>query len=58
MNLEGETVRVQFASVDAQGVAEGSSPNAAAAIAAAKCALQRHREELAPLFERVARGMT
>jgi hypothetical protein len=58
VNIDGQAVRVQFASVDAHGIAESSSPNAEAAIVAAKTALQKHRAELAPLFERVARGMT
>lgn len=58
VNIDGQAVRVQFASVDAQGVAEGSSPHAELAIAEAKSALQKHRIELSPLFERVARGMT
>jgi hypothetical protein len=58
VNIGGQAVRVQFATVDAQGVAEGSSPNAEAAIVEAKSALQKYRAELTPLFERVARGMT
>ena len=58
VNIDGQAVRVQFASVDAHGVAESSSPNAEAAVVAAKTALQKYRAELAPLFERVARGMT
>jgi hypothetical protein len=58
VNIGGQAVRVQFASVDAHGVAESSSANAEAAIVAAKTALQKYRVELTPLFERVARSMT
>lgn len=58
VNIDGQAVRVQFASVDAHGVAEGASPDAEEAIRAAKSALQKHRAALVPLFERVARGMT
>jgi hypothetical protein len=58
VNLDGQAVRVQFADLDAHGVAEGDSPDAEEAVRIAKSALQKHRAELGPLFERVARGMT
>ena len=58
VNIDGQAVRVQFANVDAQGVADGASPNAEEAIRIAKLALQKYRTELGPLFDRVARGMT
>jgi hypothetical protein len=59
VKLRGQTFRVQFASADAHGVVtEGTSPDAAAALDLAKAALHKHQAELAPLFEKVARGTT
>jgi hypothetical protein len=59
VTLRGQTFRVQFVSADAHGVVtEGTSQDAAAALDLAKAALQKHQAALAPLFEKVLRGMT
>lgn len=49
------TIRIEFESPDAEGVARGGSPRAAeTAVLRARCALQKHRQALAELFEHVA----
>ena len=58
VKVQGHAVRVQFATMDALGVAENASAGAEEAVTVARTALQRHRSELAPLFEQVARRMT
>jgi hypothetical protein len=49
------TVRVEFESPDAEGVARGTSlRHAKTAVLRARCALHKHRAELAGLFEHIA----
>lgn len=58
VKVQGHAVRVQFATMDALGVAENASAGAEQAVIAARAALHRHRDELAPLFDKVARRTT
>jgi hypothetical protein len=54
INLGGRAFRVEFSSVDSEGVAPGATGDGVeAAIVAAAAALQRHKLELEPLFARV-----
>jgi len=55
----GRALRVQFAHVDAEGVVvEDGREGADEARRIARRAVRKHMTHLAPLFDKVARGMT
>jgi hypothetical protein len=60
VRVAGRAIRVRFASTDAQGSVAEALPAADAeqAVKVARAALDKYRDALAPLFEKVARGQT
>jgi hypothetical protein len=58
VNIRGRALRVQFETPDGPGLAQGTTDvGANEALAAASRALEKHKDQLRPLFERVAREL-